>query len=139
MWVHSLGQEDPLEEDMETHSIILAWRILWTEEPDGLQSIVSQSRTWLKELSKKPVPVSRDLLSTSTPNSLSPRSSPISFSVYTSVTYLDIHVNERVYVVFHGGFFHLTSRFMYVVSALHNIHYTDSPHFIYYSFINIVY
>ena len=36
--VQSLGQEDPWEEGMETHSIILAWRIAWTEEPGGLQS-----------------------------------------------------------------------------------------------------
>ena len=34
----SLGWEDPLEEGMTTHSSILAWRISWTEEPDGLQS-----------------------------------------------------------------------------------------------------
>ena len=40
--VPSLGQEDPLEADMETHSRILAWRIPWTEEPGGLQSIRSQ-------------------------------------------------------------------------------------------------
>ena len=33
-WVRILGQEDPLEEGMVTHSSILAWRILWTEEPD---------------------------------------------------------------------------------------------------------
>ena len=38
----SLGQEDPLEEGMETHSSILAWRIPWTEEPGGLQSMGSQ-------------------------------------------------------------------------------------------------
>ena len=38
--VLSLGQEDPLEEEMATHSSILAWKISWTEEPDGLQSIV---------------------------------------------------------------------------------------------------
>ena len=37
----SLGREDPLEEDMATHSIILAWSIPWTEEPGGLQSIGS--------------------------------------------------------------------------------------------------
>ena len=37
-WVRSLGQEDPLEKEMATHSSILAWRILWTEEPGGLQS-----------------------------------------------------------------------------------------------------
>ena len=37
--VRSLGQEDPLEEDMATHSSILAWRIPWTGEPSGLQSI----------------------------------------------------------------------------------------------------
>ena len=35
-WVRSLGQEDPLEEGMATHSSILAWRIPWTEEPGGL-------------------------------------------------------------------------------------------------------
>ena len=37
--VQSLGQEDPLEKGMATHSNILAWRILWTEEPGGLQSV----------------------------------------------------------------------------------------------------
>ena len=37
-WVRSLGREDPLEDDMATHSSILAWRIPWTEEPDGLDS-----------------------------------------------------------------------------------------------------
>ena len=40
--VQSLGQEDPLEKGMATHFRILAWRILWTEEPDGLQSMGSQ-------------------------------------------------------------------------------------------------
>ena len=39
VWVKSLGQEDPLEEGMATHSSILAWRIPWTEEPGGLHSI----------------------------------------------------------------------------------------------------
>ena len=47
-WVRSLGQEDPLEKSMATHSSILAWRIPWTEEPGGLQSIGSQSRIQLK-------------------------------------------------------------------------------------------
>ena len=37
-WVRSLGQEDPLEKEMATHSSILAWRIPWTEELGGLQS-----------------------------------------------------------------------------------------------------
>ena len=40
--VQSLGQEDPLEEGMATHSSILAWRIPWTEEPGGLQPMGSQ-------------------------------------------------------------------------------------------------
>ena len=39
--VPSLGQEDPLEEGMATHSSILAWRIPWTEEPDRVQSMGS--------------------------------------------------------------------------------------------------
>ena len=37
--VQSQGREDPLEKEMATHSSILTWRIPWTEEPDGLQSI----------------------------------------------------------------------------------------------------
>ena len=41
-WVRSLGWEDPLEEGMATISNILAWRIPWTEEPGGLQSMASQ-------------------------------------------------------------------------------------------------
>jgi len=39
MWVQSLGGEGPLEKGMATHSSILAWRIPWTEEPGGLQSM----------------------------------------------------------------------------------------------------
>ena len=41
-WVQSLGWEDPLEKDTATHSSILAWRIPWTEETGGLQSMKSQ-------------------------------------------------------------------------------------------------
>ena len=41
-WVQSLGWEDLLEKEMATHSNILAWRIPWTEEPGGLQSMGSQ-------------------------------------------------------------------------------------------------
>ena len=40
--VQFLGQEDPLEKEMVTHSSVLAWRIPWTEQPGGLQSIGSQ-------------------------------------------------------------------------------------------------
>ena len=40
--VRSLGQEDPLEEEVATHSSILAWKIPWTEEPSGLQPVGSQ-------------------------------------------------------------------------------------------------
>ena len=42
-WVQSLSREDPLEEDMGTLSSVLAWRIPWTEEPGGLQSMGSQT------------------------------------------------------------------------------------------------
>ena len=41
-WVQSLGREDPLEEEMATHSSVLAWEIPRTEEPGGLQSMGSQ-------------------------------------------------------------------------------------------------
>ena len=43
MQIQSLGWEDPLEEKMAAHSSILAWRIPWTEEPGGLQSMGSQN------------------------------------------------------------------------------------------------
>ena len=42
-WVQTLGWEDPLEEDMATYSSILAWRISWTQEPGGLQSLGLES------------------------------------------------------------------------------------------------
>ena len=45
MQVRSLGYVDPIEEEMATHSSILAWKISWTEEPGGLQSMGSQSWT----------------------------------------------------------------------------------------------
>ena len=41
MWVQSLGREDTLEKEMETHSTVLAWRIPGVEEPGGLPSMVS--------------------------------------------------------------------------------------------------
>jgi len=41
MWVQFLGQEDPLEQGMATHSSILAWEISWTEEPGRLQPVGS--------------------------------------------------------------------------------------------------
>ena len=47
MWetqVRSLGQEDPLEKEMATHSSVLAWKIPWTEDPGRLQSMGSQKR-----------------------------------------------------------------------------------------------
>ena len=47
-WVQSLGWEDPLEKGMATHSSILAWRIPWTEQPGGLQSMgLQESQTRL--------------------------------------------------------------------------------------------
>ena len=49
--VQSLRQEDSLEEEMATYSSILAWRIPWTEQLGGLQSMGSQSQTRLKWLS----------------------------------------------------------------------------------------
>ena len=48
-WVGSLDWEDPTEEGMTTHSSVLAWRIPWTEEPGGPQSVGSQSRTRLSD------------------------------------------------------------------------------------------
>ena len=54
--VQSLGQEDHLEKGMATHSSVLAWRIPWTEEPGGLQSMGSQTPAslWFKEEPPKP-------------------------------------------------------------------------------------
>ena len=52
-WVQSLGQEDPLEREMATHSSILGWRISWTEEPGGLQSIGWQESDMTEQLHNK--------------------------------------------------------------------------------------
>ena len=49
-WVRSLGQEDPLEKEMATHSSTLAWKIPWTEEPCKLQSTGLQSRARLSDV-----------------------------------------------------------------------------------------
>ena len=49
MPVRSLGQEDPLEKEMATHSSTLAWEILWTEEPGGLQSMGLWSQAQLSD------------------------------------------------------------------------------------------
>ena len=48
-WVQSLGQEDPLEKEMATHSSTLAWKIPWTEKPGRLQSRGSHKRQIHKE------------------------------------------------------------------------------------------
>ena len=42
MWILSLGQKDPVEKEMATHSSICVWKIPWTEEPGGIQSTGSQ-------------------------------------------------------------------------------------------------
>ena len=51
--VRSLGWEDPLEEEMATHSIILAWEIPWSEKPGGLQSMGSQKKIGHDLVTKK--------------------------------------------------------------------------------------
>ena len=48
--VRSLGREDPLEKGMKTHSSSLVWRIPWTEEPGGLQSVWSLESDMIEEL-----------------------------------------------------------------------------------------
>ena len=48
--VQSLGQEDPLEKEMETHSNFLAWEIPWTEDPSGVQSKGSQKSDTTEQL-----------------------------------------------------------------------------------------
>ena len=52
-WVQSLGQEDPLEKEMATHSCVLAWKIPWTEELGRLQSMGSQESDMTEELNQQ--------------------------------------------------------------------------------------
>ena len=52
-WLGFLSQEDPLEKEMATHSSILAWRITWTEEPGGLQSMGSQESDTTEQLERE--------------------------------------------------------------------------------------
>ena len=55
--VWSLGREDPLEKEMATHSSVLAWRIPWTEEPGGLQTMESQESDMTKQLNHQTVAI----------------------------------------------------------------------------------
>ena len=59
-WVQSLGGEDPLEEEMATHSSILAWEIPWTEEPGGLQSKGSQMN-WTQLSTKQQICIMQNI------------------------------------------------------------------------------
>ena len=45
-WIRSLDGEDPLEKGMATHLSILAWKIIWTDEPGGLQSMDGVTKRW---------------------------------------------------------------------------------------------
>ena len=63
-WVRSLGQEDPLEKEMATHSSTLAWKIPWTEERSRLQSMGSQSRTRLSDFTSLQFTTAMSLCST---------------------------------------------------------------------------
>ena len=56
-WVRALGQEDPLEKEMATHSSTPAWKIPWTEEPGRLQSVGLQRRTSTFALLTMPKPL----------------------------------------------------------------------------------
>ena len=58
-WVWFLGQEDPLEKEMATHSSVLAWRIPWTEEPGGLQAMGLQESDMNDLVTKPPPPLQR--------------------------------------------------------------------------------
>ena len=72
-WVPSLGLEDPLEKEVATHSSILAWRIPWMEEPGGLQSMGSQSRTRLSNFTG---PLGGPEAKTRAPKAQGPRFNP---------------------------------------------------------------
>ena len=67
-WVWSLGQEDPLEKETAAHSSILAWKIPWTEEPGGLQSMGLQAvrHSWVTEHTAPSFILSRPPLNTHT-------------------------------------------------------------------------
>ena len=62
MWVWSLSQEDPLEKEMTTHSSILAWEILWTEEHGRLKSMLLQ-RVWYNLVTKLQIKIVMTLVS----------------------------------------------------------------------------
>ena len=55
VWVPYLVREDPVEEEMVTHSSMLAWKTLWTEQPGGLQSVGPQSRAYAHMYTGVPV------------------------------------------------------------------------------------
>ena len=68
MQVQSVGWEDLLEQEMETHPSILAWKIPWTEEPEGLQSMGSQTKKLRKKNTLKNVQNGKFYITFSTTN-----------------------------------------------------------------------
>ena len=56
-WVRSLGQEDPLEKEMATHSSILVWEIPWSEEPGGLHAVHEVPRVGHNLVTKSPTTI----------------------------------------------------------------------------------
>ena len=62
-WARSLGQEDPLEKGLATRSRMLAWRLPWTEEPGGLQSVGSQESDMTERLNHHHVFITFDSVS----------------------------------------------------------------------------
>ena len=122
-WVRSLGQEDPLEKEMATHSSILAWRIPWTKEPGGQQSVGSQdldmTRQSLVAQTVKRLPTMRETLVQSLgredplENAMAPHSSTLAWKIpwmeepgggYSLWGRKELDTTERLYFLyFHFG------------------------------------
>ena len=96
-WVQSLGQENPLEKEMATHFSILAWRILWTEVPGGLQSTVLQraSHDWTTENEQKCIYVNASLFVMSSSSS----------RVHKSILYICVSI-LALYILLSVPFFY---------------------------------
>ena len=105
--VRSPGQEDPLEEGMATHSSILAWRIPWTEEPGGLQSMGSQrvGHIWSDDSARRRFLLLERILTSQRLNS------------------------SNSHAEFTHGYFHMYSAFLIhnILSSMPSVFLSDSP------------
>ena len=112
-WIQSLGRQDPLEKGLATHPSILAWRIIWTEEPGGLQSMGSESQTRLSARTRAHTHTHTHTHISSLLGSLSESlRCPVLYSCTTLWYY---HLLKDFFLILHGSCYNIVSALCFLI------------------------